>query len=102
MKVAIIGTGIAGLTCASLLHDRLDLTVFEAGATAGGHTVTTDVHSPNGKLAVDAGFIVYNEANYPNFTRLLRAHDVETQPSDMSFGVRCDRTGLEYAGSNLN
>lgn len=102
MKIAVIGTGISGLTAASLLAREHELTVFEADDRIGGHTATTDLETRGGPLSVDAGFIVYNEANYPNFSRLLEKLGVETQPSSMSFSVRCDRTGLEYAGTNLN
>jgi predicted NAD/FAD-binding protein len=102
MKIAIVGTGISGLTAAYLLHPEHEITVFEAADYIGGHTVTTQVGNNGTSLAVDAGFIVYNEANYPNFVKLLSRLGVETQPSSMSFSVRCDRTGLEYAGTNLN
>jgi predicted NAD/FAD-binding protein len=102
MKIAIVGTGISGLTAAHLLHPEHEITVFEAADYIGGHTVTTRVGDNGNSLAVDAGFIVYNEANYPNFAKLLSQLGVETQPSSMSFSVRCDRTGLEYAGTNLN
>ncbi len=102
MKIAIVGTGISGLVSAYLLSRQHEIAVFEARESVGGHTVTTDVRSNGGSLAVDAGFIVYNEVNYPNFVRLLARLGVESQPASMSFGVRCDRTGLEYAGTNLD
>lgn len=102
MKIAIAGTGIAGLTAAHLLSERHEVTVFEAADYIGGHTVTTRVGDNGRSLDVDAGFIVYNEANYPNFVKLLSRLDVETQPTSMSFSVRCDRSGLEYAGTNWN
>jgi predicted NAD/FAD-binding protein len=102
MRVGIVGTGISGLVSAYLLSREHEVTVFEAGDHIGGHTVTTEVDSDDGSLAVDAGFIVYNEANYPNFVRLLAQLGVETQPTSMSLSVRCDRTGLEYAGTNLD
>jgi predicted NAD/FAD-binding protein len=76
--------------------------VFEANDTVGGHTNTVEVADARGTLGVDTGFIVYNEATYPHFTRLLAALGVATQASEMSFGVRCDRSGLEYAGTNPN
>jgi predicted NAD/FAD-binding protein len=102
MKIAVVGTGISGLTAAYLLHPEHEITVFEAQDRIGGHTVTSQIGENGGSLAVDAGFIVYNEANYPNFVKLLSRLGVQTQPSSMSFSVRCDRTGLEYAGTNLN
>lgn len=102
MKIAIVGTGISGLVCAYLLGRQHEITVFEADDRVGGHTVTTHVGSNGTSLAVDAGFIVYNEDNYPNFVELLARLGVDTQPASMSFSVRCDRSGLEYAGTNLD
>ncbi len=102
MKIAIVGTGISGLVAAYLLSREHEVSVFEANDYIGGHTVTTKVGSNGGSLAVDAGFIVYNEANYPNFVRLLDRLEVATQETGMSFSVMCQRTGLEYAGTNLN
>lgn len=102
MRIAIVGTGISGLVSAYLLSREHEITVFEASDRLGGHTVTTEVEANGRSLAVDAGFIVYNEANYPNFVRLLDQLEVETQPTSMSFSVRCDRTGLEYAGTSLD
>ncbi len=101
MKLAIVGSGISGLTAAYLLSTEHDVTVFEKVDRVGGHTCTTEVSGDGERHAVDAGFIVYNEPNYPNFTRLLDRLGVATQASEMSFGVRCDRTGIEYAGTNL-
>ena len=78
MKIAIIGTGIAGLTAAYLLNRKHDITVFEAGSTIGGHTATVDITMPDGEQqAIDTGFIVYNEWTYPNFitTRYHRPAD---------------------------
>ena len=101
MRIAVVGSGIAGLVCAHLLHDEHQLTLFEAGDHIGGHTVTSRVDGGDGDHWVDAGFIVYNEANYPNFVRLLERLGVESQPSDMSFSVRDDRDDLEYCGTSL-
>ena len=98
MKIAIVGTGVAGLVCAHRLHPRHDVTVFEAEPRIGGHVHTIEL-APG--LAVDTGFIVYNERTYPGFTKLLAELGVETQPSDMSFGVRCERSGLEWASRSL-
>ncbi|MGB5516175.1 MAG: FAD-dependent oxidoreductase [Thermoanaerobaculia bacterium] len=77
MKIAVIGTGISGLVSAYLLSRDHEVTVFEANDYVGGHTVTTQVESAGTSLAVDAGFIVYNEASYPNFVRLLDQLGVE-------------------------
>lgn len=102
MRVAIVGTGIAGLTVAHYLHRRHELTLFEAANYVGGHTNTVEVNDPTGPVAVDTGFIVYNETAYPNFCRLLGELGVESKPSSMSFAVSCSKTGIEYAGNSLN
>ena len=96
MKIAIIGTGIAGLTAAHLLSPDHDLTVFEANDYLGGHTHTIQVQTAHGTYAVDTGFIVFNDWTYPNFIKLLTRLGVPSQPSTMSFSVKCERTGLEY------
>jgi len=95
-RIAIVGSGIAGLTTAYLLARRHEITVFEAADWIGGHTHTVDVAEPDRTVAVDTGFIVYNERTYPNFCRLLDQLGVATQPSDMSFSFRDDASGLEY------
>ncbi|MBK9128697.1 MAG: FAD-dependent oxidoreductase [Phycisphaerales bacterium] len=102
MKIAVVGTGISGLVAAHLLHRDHELIVYEAGEHVGGHTNTIEIEEDGQRLAVDTGFIVYNERTYPNFCRLLAQLDVATQPSDMSFSVRDERSGLEYRGDNLN
>lgn len=102
MKVAIIGSGISGLVAAHHLHRDHELTVFESATHAGGHTHTVDVSLDRESFAVDTGFIVFNEHNYPCFTALLRELGVASQPGDMSFSMRCDQSGLEYSGSSLN
>ena len=102
MKIAIVGTGISGLAAAYYLQQDHDITVFEASDTIGGHTATIDVDYQGQHYAVDTGFIVYNDWTYPNFIRLLDELGVESKPTEMSFSVSCEATGLEYAGSNLN
>ena len=107
MRIAIVGTGISGLVCAHLLDPGHEVTVYEASRYVGGHTNTVDVELPgtDGKTehhAIDTGFIVFNDRNYPNFVRLLDRLGVASQPSEMSFSVRCEDRGLEYRGSNLN
>lgn len=102
MRIAIVGTGVSGLVAAHELAPHHEVTVFEADSRVGGHANTVDVEIDGHRHAVDTGFIVYNEANYPGFIRLLDQLGVPTRPTDMSFGVAVARTGLEYRGSNLN
>lgn len=102
MRIAIVGAGISGNVCAWLLHRDHEIVLFEAESYAGGHTRTVDITLDGRNYSVDTGFMVFNDRTYPNFTRLLQQLDVPSQPSDMSFGVRCQRTGLEYQGSSLN
>ena len=102
MKIAIIGTGISGLTAAHLLHGKHDVHVFEANDYIGGHTNTITVSEQNRLINVDTGFIVYNEQNYPNLCRLFDRLGVAGRNSDMSFSVHSELTGLEYNGSGLN
>ncbi len=102
MRIAIVGSGIAGLTAAHHLHREHDITLFEAGAHAGGHVHTHDVTLGRRRFAVDSGFIVFNQRTYPHFIELLAELGVRSQPSDMSFSVSCARSGLEYNGTSLN
>lgn len=97
MRIAIVGTGISGLAAAHLLHPSHEITVFEAEDWIGGHTHTVDVATSEGDYAVDTGFIVYNERTYPNFSRLLDGLAVATQPTEMSFGLASERSGIEWA-----
>lgn len=102
MRVAIVGTGAAGLGAAWLLgRGGFDVTLYEAEPRPGGHCLTIDVECGGRATQVDCGFIVYNERNYPNLTALFAALGVETEPSDMSFSVHTPCGGLEYAGTNL-
>ena len=103
MRVAIIGSGISGMTAAYKLHQRgHDIAVYEANDYVGGHTATIDVESNGQHYAVDTGFIVFNDWTYPNFIALLDELQVEWQYSDMSFSLRCEKTGLEYNGTSIN
>jgi predicted NAD/FAD-binding protein len=102
MNIAIIGSGISGLTCAYLLNRRHAITLFEASDRAGGHTHTVDVSVDGQHYAVDTGFIVFNDRTYPNFIRLLGQLGVGFKPTEMSFSVTDPDTGLEYNGNNLN
>jgi predicted NAD/FAD-binding protein len=102
MKIAIIGSGIAGNTVAWHLHRQHDITVFEAGSHVGGHTHTHNIEHEGRRYDVDTGFIVFNDRTYPNFIALLEELGVAWQPSHMSFSVRCETSELEYNGTTLN
>ncbi|WP_421846459.1 NAD(P)/FAD-dependent oxidoreductase [Marinomonas sp.] len=102
MKIAIIGSGISGLTSAYLLQQQHDVTVFESAERIGGHTATVQVEEAGGTRAIDTGFIVFNDWTYPNFIRLMDELGVKSKATEMSFSVSCQRSGLEYGGNNLN
>jgi len=102
MKIAIIGTGISGMVAAYFLNQEHEITVFEANDYIGGHTHTLAVEQQGITYAVDTGFIVFNDQTYPNFVKLLARLGVASQPSRMSFSVKCEKTGLEYSGTSLN
>lgn len=102
MNIAIIGSGISGLTSAYLLNRSHEITVFEASDWVGGHTHTVDVTVEGRSYAVDTGFIVFNDWTYPNFIRLLEQLGVGFKPTEMSFSVTDPDSGLEYNGNNLN
>ncbi|WGY47250.1 NAD(P)/FAD-dependent oxidoreductase [Vibrio sp. ABG19] len=101
MKIAIVGTGISGLTCGYYLHQEHDITLFEANDYIGGHTATVDVELQGQSYSVDTGFIVYNDRTYPNFIRMMDEIGVQGVPTQMSFSVRNDSNGLEYNGHTL-
>ncbi len=101
LRIAVVGSGIAGLSAAWLLAKRHDVTLFEAAPRPGGHSNTVTVAGRQGAVPVDTGFIVYNETTYPNLTALFDYLEVPTKPSDMSFAVSLDRGRLEYAGTDL-
>jgi len=102
MRIAIIGTGISGMTTAYLLSEEHEVVVYEANDYIGGHTNTAEV-SVNGRAyAVDTGFIVFNRKTYPNFVKLMKRLGVGWQDSQMSFSVQCEKTGLEFSPSTLN
>lgn len=102
MKIAIVGTGIAGNVAAYKLRDGHEITVFEAASHVGGHTNTIDVLENGRRLAVDTGFIVFNDRTYPNFVQLLDEIGQDSQPSVMSFSVQAGDGRLEYNGASLN
>jgi len=101
MKIAIIGSGIAGLTCAWRLAGHHQVTLFEAQSTLGGHTATVDITTPQGSFAIDTGFIVYNDRTYPRFMGLLSELGIHGQKTEMSFSVHNPQSGLEYNGHTL-
>ena len=97
-KIAIIGSGVSGLTCGHLLHKHYDVTLFEKNDYIGGHTATVDVDVSGIKYAIDTGFIVFNDRTYPYFEKLLKHIGVDKQKTEMSFSVHNDATGFEYNG----
>jgi predicted NAD/FAD-binding protein len=101
-RIAVIGSGIAGLSAAWLLSKSAEVSLIESAPRLGGHTNTVDVETPDGPIPVDTGFIVYNEKNYPNLTALFAHLGVETAESDMSFAVSADGGEMEYSGRHLN
>ncbi|GAA0813652.1 FAD-dependent oxidoreductase [Colwellia asteriadis] len=101
-NIAIIGSGISGLTAAYLLSKKHHVTVFEKSAEIGGHTATVDVELDGKSYAIDTGFIVFNDKTYPNYLALLAEIGVSKQETEMSFSVHNCQTGLEYNGHNLN
>ena len=101
MRIAVIGSGIAGMASAWLLSRRYGVTLFEAGDYIGGHTHTHDVEMQGRRYAVDSGFIVHNPQHYPLLNRLFDELGVASKPTTMSFAVRNEATGLEYNASTL-
>ncbi|HJW00652.1 MAG TPA: FAD-dependent oxidoreductase, partial [Arthrobacter sp.] len=99
-RVAVIGSGVAGLTAAYVLNRQDSVTLFEADTRLGGHAHTHSMAQQDGSvLGIDTGFIVHNERTYPTLLRLFAELGVETQDSEMSMSIRCDGCGLEYAGA---
>ncbi|MDA8561649.1 FAD-dependent oxidoreductase [Gammaproteobacteria bacterium] len=101
MRIAIVGSGISGLTAAFLLNKKHDVYVFEKENWIGGHTHTLDVIENNRNLAIDTGFIVFNDKTYPYFNKLLNKLGVEKQKTTMSFSVANQYRGIEYNGTDL-
>jgi len=102
MKIAVIGSGISGLSCAHYLSAGHEVWVFEANGHVGGHTATVDVRLGARRYAVDTGFIVFNDWTYPGFIALLEELGVASKPTSMGFSVADPATGLEYAGASLD
>ncbi len=101
-RIAIIGSGISGMTCAHLLSQKHQVKVFEQNDYIGGHTATVDVEVGGRQYAVDTGFIVFNDKTYPNFLALLDKLGIDKQASEMSFSVDNVDSGLQYNGHDLN
>ncbi len=101
-KIAIVGTGIAGMGCAHFLQKHFDITLFEQNDYVGGHTNTVTVTEGDKQIPIDTGFIVFNHITYPNLTKLFSDLGVATKKCEMSFGVQHRPTGLEYSGSGLD
>jgi predicted NAD/FAD-binding protein len=102
MRIAVVGSGIAGMASAWQLAREHSVVLFEADSRLGGHTHTHTVQREGRSFQVDSGFIVHNPENYPLLTAMFRELGVETQPTTMSFSVHSDRTGLEYNAGTLN
>ena len=101
MKIAIIGSGISGLTASYLLNKKHNITLFEKNDYLGGHTHTHDINIGEKNFSVDSGFIVYNEKTYPNFIKLLDILNVERQKTTMGFSIKSEVKNLEYAGNSI-
>jgi predicted NAD/FAD-binding protein len=101
-RVAIIGTGIAGLGCAHFLHRNFDLELFDGNSHIGGHSNTVTVTEEDREVCIDTGFMVYNEVTYPNLTRLFKILNAPVKKTSMSFSVQHRPSNLEYSGSSVN
>jgi len=102
LRIAIVGSGISGLTAAYYLSKQHRIEVFEKGHYLGGHTNTIDLALSDGDISVDTGFIVHNDRTYPNFLKLINKLEVPTQNTEMSFSLKDEVTGMEYNGGSLN
>tara|TARA_Y100001978_G_scaffold71040_1_gene63813 strand:- start:1831 stop:3093 length:1263 start_codon:yes stop_codon:yes gene_type:complete len=102
LKIAVIGSGISGLTSAFLLSKKYEVSLYEKNNYIGGHTHTHEIYENDKKINVDSGFIVYNENTYPNFMKLLNVLKIESQHTKMGFSVKSDYEDFEYAGNSVN
>lgn len=100
-RVAVIGSGVSGLSACATLDSQCNVTLFEANKHAGGHVFTEMVDTEAGPIPIDMGFIVFNDRTYPTFNHLLESLDVQTDVTEMSFGFQCDVTGIQYCGTSL-
>ena len=101
-RIAVVGSGVSGSVAAWLLRDHADVSLFEAGRRFGGHTHTAVIAAPDGDVAVDTGFMVFNRPNYPLLSALFDHLGIATYPTCMSFSASLDGGRFEYAGTNLN
>ncbi len=101
MKIAIIGSGVSGLTVAHMLNKQHDISVFESSDYVGGHVNTIHIEDAQRNLEIDTGFIVFNDWTYPNFEKLIKNLDIKIQNSQMSFSAKCEATGFEWSGNGL-
>lgn len=101
-RIAVIGAGVAGLSAGYFLSRRHEVHLFEREDRLGGHTHTITVEGPGGPVRLDTGFLVHNDRTYPNLVRLFRELGISTRESDMSFGITCRRTGLEYSSRGVS
>ena len=102
VRIAVIGSGISGLGAAYVLSRAHHVELFEREPRLGGHAHTHDIAVAGGVQPLDTGFLVFNERTYPNFVTLLDQLGVASHASDMCFGVRCRRCGLEYASQSIS
>ena len=97
-KVAIVGSGVSGLTAAYLLRDLYEVTLFESDQRFGGHAHTHNIKDGNREQRIDSGFIVHNERTYPNLLKIFKELNIKTQDTEMSMSINCKGCGLQYAG----
>lgn len=101
-KIAVVGAGVSGITAARELDAEHDVTLYEARVRPGGHSRTLRFERFGREYRTDSGFMVFNQPNYPHFTHMLTELNIPTRDTEMSFSLRCDRSGLEYSGSSMN
>ena len=101
MRIAVIGSGISGLSSAYYLSKKYEVDLFEKDDYFGGHSYTFDIKETNRKIPVDLGFIVFNKTTYPNLVKFFNELNVPYEKSDMSFSVSIKNSNVEYSGSGL-
>ena len=101
MKVAIIGSGISGLTAAHYLHNAHEIKLYEKNSYIGGHSNTINVHEGNRVVPIDTGFIVFNDWTYPHFEELISQLDIQVENSEMSFSAKCESSNFTWCGKGI-